>query len=142
MGINLNFENKQGLRPINYLILNGDINLLKLFIDHSIDLNFTIHKLCNFTTIQYAFKYCPNKDMIKYIIDLGINIDSDIDPKITCEQLIYKNDYLTKKEKQQLVLYYLTKLLNKPDIVDNFIDSINQDNKEFNLEKSEIIFKQ
>ena len=55
-----------------------------------------------------------------------INLDVDVDPKTSCEQLIYVNQNLNKKQRQQMVLYYLTKVLSKPVIEDNFIDSIEE----------------
>ena len=46
-----------------------------------------------------------------------------MDPKTPSEQLIYMNQHLDRKEKQQLVLYYLTKLLSKPEIIEDFMIS-------------------
>ena len=60
------------------------------------------------------------------LIDLNINLDVDVDPKTSCEQLLYQNDLLNKKQKQQLVLYYLTKLFSKAIIVENYIDNLKE----------------
>ena len=75
--------------------------------------------------LQYAFKECPNFEFIKDLIDLKITLDVDIDPKTSCEQLLYTNNNFNKKQKQELVLHYLKKVLNMPVVVNDFIDNIN-----------------
>ena len=74
--------------------------------------------------LQFAFKESSNEELIKYLISLNVNLDIDIDPKTSCEQLIYMNRHLEKRQKQYIVLQYLTKILKKPVIVENFIDTV------------------
>jgi len=120
-GFNLELSNKEGFAPANYVINNGDLDTIKLFIDNGLNIGIPNKKLGNMNLLQYAFRESRNEQLIKYLVDLDINLDIDVDPKTTCEQLIYANVNLDKKQKQYLVLYYLTKIFKKPTIVENFI---------------------
>ena len=120
-GFNLDSTNKEGLSAANYLINNGDLDTLKLLIDNGLNIGTPNKKIGNMNLLQYAFKESRSDALSNFLIDLDINLDIDIDPKTTCEQLIYSNNHLDKKQKQHLVLYYLTKIFKKPVIVDNFI---------------------
>lgn len=124
LGVNVNYENKQGLKLLHFIIINGETDLLKLFKNYSIDIASPCQKLNGLNPLQYAFRYAPSIEVVKYMIEQDYNIDIDPDPKITCEQLIYQNDNFTKKEKQQLVLMYLTKVLNKPVVFENYMESL------------------
>lgn len=126
LGVDINFINKNGYSTMHHLVNNGDLETFKLFISNNYNMNTTSHKLGGLNILQYVFRYSTNQDLIKYVIDLNVNLDIDIDPKTTCEQLIYQNENLNKKQKQQLVLQYLTKILSKPVIVDNFVDNVNK----------------
>lgn len=122
--IKLNFEIKSGYNLLYYVISYGNLELLKLLQNAGMDLNAQSSK-CAYTPMQYSFKCAKDLNLIKYLIDVGINIDVDTDPKTSNEQIIYTNDSLQKKEKQQAVLYYLNKTLNKAIVVDNFLDNKN-----------------
>lgn len=124
--IEVNFENKLGYNLFHIIILNGNVELLKLFIEYGLDINFP--SKIGLNSLQYAFKNASNFELIKFMIDQNHNFDVDPDPRTTNEQLIYLNDNLTKKEKQSLVLYYLTKLLNKTAVIENYMDKIKEDN--------------
>jgi len=124
MNIDINFENKVGLRPVNYAVTYGNIELIKLLIEYNVDTNFSSSKVFGYNLLQYTFKHSDKPEIIKLIIDNNINLDIDVDPKTTCEQLIYQNEKLVnKRDQQMLVLYYLNKILNKPIVVDNYITS-------------------
>lgn len=124
LGVNINYENNLGYRPIHHIIIKGDLGLLKFFKNYDIDMTSISQKLNGLNPLQCSFRMGSKIDVSKYLIDQDLNIGVDPDPKITCEQLIYQNVNFTKRDKQQLVLYYLNKYLSKPIIVDDFIDNI------------------
>ena len=124
LGTDINYISRNGYMAIHHIINNGDLETFKLFVDNNFNLGITSSKLGGLSVLQYAFRYSADFELIKYIIDLNINLDIDLDPKTSCEQLIYQNEYLNKRQKQQLVLQYLTKILSKAVIVDNFVDTI------------------
>ena len=124
LGADVNKMNKSGFTVAHYAINNGDLDMLKVFIDCGLNIGLTSPKLGVVNLLQYAFKESKNQDLIKYLIDLNIYLDVDVDLKTSTEQLIYFNPYLTKKQKQQLVLQYLTKLLSKVEIIEDFMDTL------------------
>lgn len=124
LGVNLNMLNNNGFMVAHYIINKGDLDLLKLFVTNGLNMTAINKKVGNMSILQYAFKESPNDKLIEYLINLNINLDIDVDPKTTCEQLIYSNRYLEKKQKQYIILQYLTKILKKPNIINNFIDTI------------------
>jgi hypothetical protein len=111
------------------LIVNGDIFTFDLFLKLGVKLNVCCKGL---NLLQFTFRHGKNPEIINYVVNLGYNLDVDIDPSTTSEQIIYTNDNLTKKEKQQCVLYYLNKILNKPTVDLNYLDNIS-------IEKQNII---
>ena len=123
--INVNTINYHGYSPIHYIIKEGDIETFRLFLKNNLVVSLTSQKLGGLNLLQYAFKECPNFEFIKDLIDLKITLDVDIDPKTSCEQLLYTNNNFNKKQKQELVLHYLKKVLNMPVVVNDFIDNIN-----------------
>lgn len=123
-GINVNATNKSGHMAIHHIINSGDIELLKEFLNHNLNINVVNQKLCGLNLLQYSFRYSFSHDLIKFMIDLNSCLDIDVDPKTSCEQLIYQNEHLNKKQKQQLVLHYLMKVLSKAEIIDNYMDNI------------------
>ncbi|QKF94400.1 ankyrin repeat protein [Fadolivirus algeromassiliense] len=124
LGVDVNKSNKNGYTVAHLTINNGDLPMLQLLVTYGLTIGTVSQKLGGLNVLQYAFRESKGTDVIKYIIDLNQNLDVDVDPKTSCEQLIYLNQNLDKKQRQQLVLYYLTKILNKPVVEDNFIDSV------------------
>lgn len=122
LGANINKMNKSGMTIAHYLITNNDLETLKLCINYNLNMSTISNKLGGINLLQFAFKEA-NEDIIKYLIDLNTCLDIDIDPKTPSEYLIYMNKNLDKKQKQLLVLHYLTKLLNKPIIIENFMSN-------------------
>jgi len=123
--VNVNVINKSGYSPVHYIIKEGDIDTFNVLMQNHLNVGLVSQKLGGINLLQYAFRECPNSTFINFLIDQKITLDVDIDPKTSCEQLLYLNQNLTKKEKQELVLNYLKKVLSIPVIVDNFIDSLN-----------------
>lgn len=123
--VNVNVMNKSGFSPVHYIIKDGDIEIFNILMTNGLNVALVSQKLGGVNLLQYAFRECPNCAFINYLIDQKITLDIDIDPRTSCEQLLYLNNNLTKKEKQELVLNYLKKVLSIPVIVDNFIDSLN-----------------
>lgn len=126
LGVDVNKINKGGFMVAHYVINNGDLPMLELLVKYGLNIGTISQKLGGLNILQYAFRESKSPEVIKYIIDLNMNLDVDVDPKTSCEQLIYLNQNMNKKQKQQLVLYYLTKILSKPVIEDNFIDSVGE----------------
>lgn len=124
LGADVNKINKSGFTPAHYIINNGDLDTLKVFMNHNLNIGLTSPKLGVVNLLQYAFKESKNQELIKYLIDLNIYLDVDVDIKTSTEQLIYFNPHLSKKQKQQLVLQYLTKLLSKVEIIEDFMDTL------------------
>lgn len=124
MKVDVNAMNHNGFTVAHYLINRGELELLKLFIENGLNLMGISKRIGNMNLIQFAFKECPSEELISYLISLNINLDIDIDPKTSCEQLIYMNRFLEKRQKQHIVLQYLTKILKKPVIVEDFINTI------------------
>lgn len=124
LGVDINKLNKSGLSPAHYIINNGDLDMLKVCINHHLNIGLVSPKLNGINLLQYAFRESKSQDLIKYLIDLNVNLDVDVDPRTSCEQLIYMNQHLNKKQKQQLVLNYLTKILNKAEIVEDYMDTV------------------
>jgi hypothetical protein len=127
MGINVNVTNKIGMWPIHSVINSGDIDGLRLLLDYGQNLNVINKYVGGLNLLQYAFKYSGTVEMIQYIIDLNLELGVDLDPNTTCEQLIYDNKSINKRSKQKMVLHYLSKLLSKAIVIDNFIDIVNRD---------------
>jgi ankyrin repeat protein len=127
LGANINKMNKGGYTPAHYLVTNSDIDMLKIFMNHNLDISLVSPKLGNVNFLQYVFREGRNPEMIKYMIDLNISLDIDINLVTPCEQLIYLNSHLNKKQKQQLVLLYLTNLLKKAVVIDNYMQEIKND---------------
>lgn len=121
LGVDVNKMNKAGYTPAHYIVNKGDLEMLKVFLDHNLNISLTSPKLGIVNLLQYAFKESTSQELIKYLIDLNLNLDVDVDPKTSSEQLIYYNTHLSKKQKQELVLLYLTKLLNRPIVIEDFI---------------------
>lgn len=124
MNVNVNIMNNNGFMTAHYIISRGDLDILKLLVQHNLNLTNVNKKIGNMNLLQFAFKESSNEELIKYLISLNVNLDIDIDPKTSCEQLIYMNRHLEKRQKQYIVLQYLTKILKKPVIVENFIDTV------------------
>lgn len=129
LGVDVNKMNKSGMNPSHYIVANGDVDTLKVFVEHNLNIGTTSAKLGGVNVLQYAFKV-STMEVIKYLIELNINLDIDMDPKTPSEQLIYINQSLSRKEKQKLVLYYLTKLLNKPEVIEDYMASSVNDTNE------------
>lgn len=125
--VNVNTINYSGYSPVHYIIKDGDIETFKIFMNNNLVVSLTSQKLGGLNLLQYAFKECPNFDFIKTLIDLKITLDVDIDPKTSCEQLLYTNNNFNKKQRQELVLHYLKKVLNMPVVVNDFIDNIGKE---------------
>ncbi|ARF10017.1 ankyrin repeat protein [Indivirus ILV1] len=124
LGCNINKLNKEGLNVAHYVISHGNLELLKTFLQYGLKLEISSLELGGMNLIHHAFKESKSYDLIKYLIDLNQCLDIDVRPGIAAEQLVYQNVNLTKQQKQELVLLYLNKLVYKPIIVDNFMDSI------------------
>ena len=127
LGPDVNKMNKGGFTPTHYVINNGNLDMFKIFVEHNLNMGLISQKLGSINLLQYAFKESKNQDLIKYLIDLNINLDVDVDPKTLTEQLIYLNAHLNKKQKQQLVLHYLTKILSKAEIIEDYMDNVKID---------------
>ena len=126
LAVDVNKMNKGGYMSVHFIINNGDLTNLQLFTKHGLNVGTVSQKLGGLNLLQYAFREASSSELIKYMIDLNLNLDIDVDPKTSSEQLIYLNKNLDKKQKQQLVLYYLTKILSKPVIEDDFIDLVSK----------------
>jgi hypothetical protein len=126
MGANINISDKRGSGPAHCLIDIGDYDMLKIFIEKGLNISVNTFKnqdgLLNL--VQFAFMRSPNVDIISYLIDLNISLDVDINSVVSNEHFIYCNRNLSKIQKQQMVLKYLTKILNKPQIIENFMDNV------------------
>jgi ankyrin repeat protein len=91
--VDLSKKSSSGLSPFHYICKSSrSIDIIKKFIDLD--------------------KY----DLIEETVTIN---ESEV---ITPDQLIYTNPYLTQKEKQETVHYYLNKLFSKPVIVENYFD--------------------
>lgn len=124
VGIDINYVNKTGNTPVHHIISSGNLEILKMFVAKGLNLANASQKIGGVNILQYSLKESPNPNLISYLINLNTNLDIDIDIRTPSEQLIYLNKNLEKKQKQQLVLQYLTKLLYKPVVVDDFMDSV------------------
>jgi len=138
--VSINHTNKQGCRIVHNVVSTGNLRLLKLLLAYGLELNSTGAKSPQINTrsanvsanviantgilnmLQYSFKYSPSFELINFMIENETNLETDIDPKMTCEQLIYQNGQLNKKEKQQLVFNYLKKILSKPVVDEKYFD--------------------
>ena len=126
LGVNVNKTNKGGLSPAHYVISNGNLELFKVFMEHDLKLDNTSPELGGMNLIHYAFKESKSYELIKYLIELGQYLDVDVRPNTPSEQLIYQNSHLSKQNKQELVLLYLNKLVHRPVMISNFIDSVKE----------------
>ena len=113
--VDLNFS----AEPLHLIISFGNLALLMLFLEYGLSMN--TQSKSSMTLLQYTFRWAQDPELVKYIIEQNINIDVDPDPTITCEQLLYQNDKLTKKDKQPLVLLYLKKVLNRPIVIEDYM---------------------
>lgn len=111
--VNVNYVNKVGISPVHLVIGNGDLVSFKKLMEYNLNLNVINQKQGGLNLLQYAFRYSKTDELIKHLVDINLNLDVDLDPNTSCEQLIYQNDNLNKKQKQELVLHYLVKILNK-----------------------------
>lgn len=121
--VNVNSFNNCGYAPIHYIVEFGDIDGFILLKNNGLDLN-CVNKETNLNIIQHTFKYSENFNMIKYLIELEIEFEENEGSTKTYEEYIYENQHLSKSDKQKLVLHYLTKLLNKAVVIDNFIENV------------------
>jgi ankyrin repeat protein len=106
-------QNKNGYSPAHYIVRNGDLKTLKLFMEYGLRLDCVSKMLGNMNLIHFAFRESSNDELIKYLIELDQFLDVDVQPNIPSEQLIYQNKYLTKQQKQELVYLYLNKWLKR-----------------------------
>lgn len=126
LDVYINYMNNFGIMPIHYLINYGDIDNVKMFIDNGLSLSY-INPKFKLNVVEYAFINCPSFDLIDFLIDKSTNYDlNEYMYVLSNEQLIYNNKYLDIKQKQKLILKYLNRILNKPVVVDNFIDNLNK----------------
>jgi len=124
LGPDINKLNKGGYSPAHYLINANDLDTLKLFVDNKLDVGLMSPKLGNVNLLQYVFRESKSMEIINYMIELNLSLDIDINLLTPSEQLIYQNQHFDKKQKQQLVFQYLTQLLHKPTIIDNYMTQI------------------
>lgn len=120
-GANINNVNNSGYTIGHYLLNINDLDSLKMLIDKGFDLYKANNKINNMNFLQYAFKECKNYEIISYLINFNNGNQFDTNNIFSSEQLIYQNRQLSKKEKQQLVFEYLTKLLTKPVVIEDFL---------------------
>jgi len=114
---------KNGNRPIHYLIYKtSNINSIKVFYDNKANIN--VPNRDGWYPIHLMFKNSNNIQCIKYILDLDIdinvNIKSLVDDELICEKLIFDNEKLEKQQKQEVLYYYLKRVVNRR-VIDNFI---------------------
>lgn len=118
-------HNSEGLLPIHIVCKHLESwETLEPFLNNNYDLN--IPSLEKLKPIHYVCKYGKNAEVIKRFIDLNVNLEADIvisSVRMTPDQLLYINNNLTRKQKQDVVRYYLNKLFRKPDIVDDYFDN-------------------
>lgn len=123
LGANVNKMNKNGSTIGHYVVSNNDLDSLDLLIKYNLNVGIWSAKLGGLNLLQYAFKNA-HANIIKYLINLNVCLDIDVDPKTPCEQLIYLNPNLNRKQKQKLVLYYLNKLVNNPSVMNDYVATI------------------
>lgn len=114
-GVKINYHNANQQLPIHYIISKGDIDMFDFFLSHG--------AIMPENLVAFTFKNSHNCEFIKYVIDLGLNIDED---EFMYELLIYKNENLRKDEKQNLVYYYLYKLQTIPIIDEEYADNMSE----------------
>ena len=119
--------NKHGMLPIHLVCQQlEDWESMEIFLKNNCNLEATSYE--KLKPIHYVLKCARNANVIKKFIDLNIELNTEVNignKIITPEQLVYQNNYLNKKEKQEIVHYYLTKIFRIPEIVEDYIDSHN-----------------
>jgi ankyrin repeat protein len=135
--IDINYANNNNSRPIHHVIASGDLELFMMFESYCLSNSLPVVK-SGLNILQYAFCESPNIALIEYMIEKYSNLDADVDLTTTCEQLLYKNDKLNKRDKQQMVLNYLRKLFSKPIVDVTFLED---EPKRINDEKSNDLVK-
>lgn len=126
-GLPLNVVNKDGNRPLKYILDKCDVGLLNNAIKNGMDINLGP---TFFDAMSYVFHNASSYGFIKYFIDTYMTTLNEqttegnytLPPR---ESYIYHNDNLNNKQKQELVYYYLAKKLNKVEFMEDFIDSKN-----------------
>ena len=131
-GVSVNHETKQGCKIVHFIIHKGNLNVFKLFTGYGMNILGQVQRT-GLNVLQYAFKFCPSIDLIKHLIDMDVNMDIDVSAKISCEQLIYQNTGLSKRQMQEIVYYYLGKILNRPIIEEKYLTETNDKKEEFEI---------
>jgi hypothetical protein len=128
-GVDLYAVDKNGFQPLHYLVKYlYNTNSLQHFIDRGIDLE--AETISGWKPLHIVCKYGSDTSYIKFVIDLNVKLDSileddhDLEGK-TCDNLINENDCLSKKEKQEVLYYYLDKLFHQPDIKEDYLINCN-----------------
>lgn len=125
--IDPNFTDSTGNRPIHYLIQKTNTyKSLELFLDRNISVD-TYNK-DGWTPLHLLCRYNQNIDCIKFIFDQKINLKIIVktltDEEVTCEKLLFENPYFNREEKQDLIFYYLNKVLFMSNVDHNFVDKL------------------
>jgi hypothetical protein len=114
------FFNNKGMLPIHIVCKNLNVwSKIEWFLKTNSNNYLELTSRENLKPLHYVCKYAKNLDVIKKFICLDVCLDNDNDNILT-EQLLYTNTNLDNKEKQEAVHFYLTKLFQKPTIVDYF----------------------
>ncbi|ARF10324.1 ankyrin repeat protein [Hokovirus HKV1] len=106
------FDNK-GLCPLHIIAkYNYSLNNIMKFVNNNKLNYFEIPSKKGWYPIHYLCKYSTNiYDLIK-ILDLNINLKLETldDNKFTVDDLLYKNKYLNKEQRQRVIRHYLNRI--------------------------------
>lgn len=119
-GADIEHKDKYGRKAVHYAVGLDTVAYLDLLIKNKVNLEAETTPF-GWKPIHLACRYSKRKEIIVRLLEQEIDLKSVLKNEETCDELIYKNQSLSREEKQDLVYTYITKLRSKTDIMEDYL---------------------